>query len=74
MSRHRYMAASALTVPAAGRSALVDQAFVAGDNQASNQAKLENSYDYIVVGAGASAASAPTGCFADRIFCCDEWR
>jgi len=34
----------------------VDQAFAAGENQAANQSKLADAYDYIVVGAGASGS------------------
>jgi choline dehydrogenase len=57
LSRRQFMTvavAAGLTVglPAA----LVDQAFAAGDNQAANQTKIEGTYDYIVVGAGASGA------------------
>jgi choline dehydrogenase len=35
---------------------LVEQAFAAGDNQARNQSRIKGSYDYIVVGAGASGS------------------
>src|SRR3984893_3332046 len=37
-------------------TSMVDHAFAAGENQMANQAKLEDAYDYVVVGAGASGA------------------
>jgi choline dehydrogenase-like flavoprotein len=57
LSRRRFVTvAGAASLTAGLSAAMVDQAFAAGDNQASNQAKLEGAYDYIVVGAGASGA------------------
>ena len=53
LSRRHFLALAG----AAGLSASVtDQVFAAGENQANNQAKLEGTYDYIVVGAGASGS------------------
>ncbi len=53
LSRRRFLALAG----AAGLSAaMTDQVFAAGENQANNQAKLEGTYDYIVVGAGASGS------------------
>ena len=57
MSRRQFMTAAVAAGVAGGISAaMADQAFTAGDNQTTNQAKLEDAYDYIVVGAGASGA------------------
>ncbi len=57
LSRLQFMTAIVSAGLTAGlTAATVDQAFAAGDNQATNQAKLEDAYDYIVVGAGASGA------------------
>ena len=53
LSRRHFLAMAG----AAGLSAATaDQVFAAGENQANNQAKLEGTYDYIVVGAGASGS------------------
>jgi choline dehydrogenase len=53
LSRRHFLA----MVGAAGLSAaMTEQVFAAGENQANNQAKLEGTYDYIVVGAGASGS------------------
>ena len=53
LSRRRFLAMAG----AAGLSAtMTDQVFAAGENQANNQARLEGTYDYIVVGAGASGS------------------
>ena len=53
LSRRHFLAMAG----AAGLSAaMTDQVFAAGENQANNQAKLEGTYDYIVVGAGASGS------------------
>ncbi len=53
LSRRRFLAMAG----AAGLSAaMADQVFAAGENQANNQARLEGTYDYIVVGAGASGS------------------
>ncbi len=55
LSRRRFLTiASAAGLTAGLSSAMVDQAFAAGENQAA--AKLEGAYDYIVVGAGASGS------------------
>jgi choline dehydrogenase len=57
LSRRRFMTVAGVASLTAGLStAMIEQAFSAGDNQAANQAKLEGAYDYIVVGAGASGA------------------
>lgn len=57
MSRRRFLvAASAAGLGAWLSTTMVGQAFAAGDNQTTNQAKIEGAYDYIVVGAGASGA------------------
>ncbi len=53
LSRRNFLAMAG----AAGLSAaMTEQVFAAGENQANNQAKLEGTYDYIVVGAGASGS------------------
>ena len=53
LSRRRFLAMAG----AAGLSAATaDQVFAAGENQVNNQARLEGTYDYIVVGAGASGS------------------
>jgi choline dehydrogenase len=46
-------AAGATTLLTGG---LIEQAFAAGENQARNQTQLKGTYDYIVVGAGASGS------------------
>jgi choline dehydrogenase len=57
LSRREFMTVAGAAGLTAGLSAAtVDQAFAAGDNQTANQAKLEGTYDYIVVGAGASGS------------------
>jgi choline dehydrogenase len=57
LSRRRFLTvAGAAGLTAGFSAAIVDHAFAAGDNQAANQAKLEDAYDYIIVGAGASGA------------------
>ena len=53
LSRRRFLAMAG----AAGLSAATaDQVFAAGENQVNNQARLEGTYDYVVVGAGASGS------------------
>ena len=57
MSRRRFLTiAGTAGLTAWLSTAMVGQAFAAGDNQVAKQAKLEAAYDYIVVGAGASGA------------------
>lgn len=57
LSRRSFLAfAGAAGLTAGFSAASMDQAFAAGDNQAANQAKIEGTYDYIVVGAGASGS------------------
>jgi choline dehydrogenase len=57
LSRRRFLilaGAAGLTACASGPAA--EHAAIAGDNQARNQAQPKGSYDYIVVGAGASGS------------------
>ena len=57
LNRRRFFSvAGAAGLTTALSSATVDQALAAGDNQAANQANIEDAYDYIVVGTGASGA------------------
>jgi choline dehydrogenase len=57
LSRRQFMTGAAAVGITTGLSAaMVDRAFAAGDNQKANQAKLEDAYDYIVVGIGASGS------------------
>jgi choline dehydrogenase len=57
LSRRSFLTlASAAGLTTALSPALVEEAIAAGENQAANQSKLEEAYDYIVVGAGASGA------------------
>jgi choline dehydrogenase len=57
LSRRSFLSvAGAVGVSIGLSSAVVQQAFAAGDTQAINQAQLKDSYDYIVVGCGASGS------------------
>jgi choline dehydrogenase-like flavoprotein len=57
LNRRRLLAAASAAGLFTGLSgASVDQVLAAGENQAANQAKLEDDYDYIVVGAGSSGS------------------
>ena len=57
MSRRNFLTLAGAAGLTAGLSgATVDQALAAGETQASNQAKLEGAYDYIVVGGGGSGS------------------
>jgi choline dehydrogenase len=57
MSRRNFLTlAGAAGLTAELSEATVDQALAAGETQASNQAKLEGAYDYIVVGGGGSGS------------------
>jgi choline dehydrogenase len=57
LSRRRFLTvASAAGLTAGLSGATVHQALAAGETQATNQAKIEGAYDYVVVGAGASGS------------------
>ena len=57
LSRRRFLStASAAGLTAGLFGATVEQAFAAGENQEANQAQIKGTYDYIVVGAGASGS------------------
>jgi len=57
LSRRRFLTAVREAGLAAGLSAaMVDHVLAAGENQAINQAQLKGTYDYIVVGSGASGS------------------
>jgi choline dehydrogenase len=63
MSRRNFLTLAGAAGLTAGLSgATVDQALAAGETQASNQAKLEGAYDYIVVGGGGSVPSSLANC------------
>src|SRR5712671_4152026 len=57
LSRREFLsAAGAIGVSVGLSSATAQQAIAAGETQANNQAQLKSSYDYIVVGCGASGS------------------
>jgi choline dehydrogenase len=57
LSRHRFLTAVSEAGLTAGLSGMmVEHAIAAGENQAINQTQLKGTYDYIVVGGGASGS------------------
>ena len=57
LSRRHFLSAVSATGLAAGMSGtMVEHALAAGENQQANRTQLKDSYDYIVVGAGASGS------------------
>src|ERR1700743_2343085 len=57
LGRRRFLTLAGATGLLAGLPfAVIERAFAAADNQAVNQAKLEDAHDYVIVGAGASGS------------------